>query len=66
MEDDPRGPFRRDWMRAAYAFVERKTEELNETNSTRTIEYITKPSKREFKKLLKENSFKASKCYHKI
>lgn len=42
-----------------------KTEELNEADSTKKVEYIAKPSKREFKKLLKPNSFEKTKCYYK-
>jgi hypothetical protein len=47
-----------------YDFIS-KIEELDETDSTKTIEYIANPSKREFKKLLKPNSFRKTKCYYK-
>jgi hypothetical protein len=47
-----------------YKFIT-KIEELNESDSTKTIEYIAKPSKREFKKLMKPNSFEKTKFYLK-
>ena len=45
-----------------YEFIT-KTEEIDKVDSTKTIKYIARPSKREFKKLLKPNSFKETKCY---
>jgi hypothetical protein len=42
-----------------------KSEEIQEEDSVRIIEYLIKPSKRQFKKLLKPNSFEKTKCYYK-
>ena len=47
-----------------FDFVE-KTEDFNPSDSTTTTEYFIKPSKKEFKKLMKPNSFKACACYFK-
>jgi hypothetical protein len=42
-----------------------KNEEFNKSDSTTTTEYSINPSKKEFKKLMKSNSFKESECYFK-
>jgi hypothetical protein len=43
-----------------------KNEEFNESDSTTTTEYSINPSKKEFKKLMKPNSFKRSSCFYKM
>ena len=47
-----------------FDFVE-KTEEFNALDSTTTTEYAINPSKRQFKKLIKPNSFEECACYLK-
>jgi hypothetical protein len=42
-----------------------KTEEFNDSDSTKTTEYSINPSKKEFKKLMKSNSFEECLCYYK-
>lgn len=42
-----------------------KTEDFDESDSTTTTEYLINPSKREFKKLMKSNSFDKCECYYK-
>ena len=42
-----------------------KNEEFNDSDSTTTTEYSINPSKREFKKLMKPNSFGECECYYK-
>lgn len=47
-----------------FDFVD-KHEEFNESDSTTTTEYSINPSKKEFKKLVKPNSFDKCKCYYR-
>ena len=42
-----------------------KTEEFDDSDSTTTTEYSINPSKKEFKKLMKPNSFEECECYFK-
>jgi len=48
-----------------FTFVS-KQEELNESDSSTTTEYTISPTKREFKQLIKPNSFKRAECYIRI
>lgn len=43
-----------------------KSEKIDETDSTKTIEYAMNPSKKDFKKLMKPNSFDNCECYYKM
>jgi hypothetical protein len=43
-----------------------KNEELNESDSSTINEYFIHSSKKEFKKLLKPNSFEETECYYKV
>ncbi len=43
-----------------------KNEDYNESDSTTITEYSINPSKREFKELMKQNSFKEGECYYKM
>jgi hypothetical protein len=42
-----------------------KTEEFDDSDSTTTTEYSINPSRKEFKKLMKPNSFEECECYYK-
>ncbi len=47
-----------------FDFVE-KNEEKNELNKIKKTEYSITPTKKEFKRLIKSNTFNQSKCYRK-
>jgi hypothetical protein len=42
-----------------------KSEEIQEEDSVKIVEYLIKPSKKQFKKLLKPSSFEKTQCYCK-
>jgi len=48
-----------------FNFIE-KNKEFNESDSTTRAQYRINPTRREFKKLIKTNSFEKSSCYFKV
>lgn len=48
-----------------FEFVTKK-EEFDDSDSTTTTEYSINPDKKEFKKLIKPNSFEECECYYKV